>query len=189
MVDEDNSEIEVWSPEDDTTSYYGEKDAVFNHQAHINQSYLNIIASLSEEMCEGFWQEKTDEKGNSTLIHFPDNRKKAIECIRTLKNLVTPDIEGTDYMKKVNVLVTEGDELLDKMIQKQKSWWCGLNQGEKKDDKAYHPYVMMETLYPQGVFFQEYMLNLVDIYREIFVEIGRAVAHHTKYFRREEVYG
>jgi len=117
----DDNDFDVIEPGSDGFSFG--KDGEFSHQLCVFKSFSRAQDCLSQEMKEGFSETKQDNAGNIMTVIHPDSRRQAIEAILTLKNVMIADIDKTDFKKEIDELIKLGEDIYDKQIKKQKTFY------------------------------------------------------------------
>lgn len=177
-------DIEIIEPGTDGFSF-GDK-ADFSHQMCVYKSFTRAQDCLAQEMREGFSETRQDPAGNIMTVIHPDSRRQAIEAVITLKNVMIADLKDTDYDDKINKLISEGEELYDKEIKKQKIFFDAYPRHNKKPVEDFIPFVKSETLFDKGPFYHSYLIGLVYVYRQIFEQLELCLSAR-KYFKKQKI--
>lgn len=161
---------------------FGQNNEVLSHSALVMTAYQKVINVLVKEKREGFWEHKTDKFGNQISVYFPDARKETIEAIKTLKDVMINDLQGTEYLKEIEKLEKELDEKLDYFIECHNKWFNSLVNVDKKKYQmvGYAP----NRLHSKSSLYQEYMVWAVDVYRDIFQQLELCLATK-KYLKKD----
>jgi len=183
MAEEKGDGLEFANP-DDMLAY--SKDLTFSHQYLVMRVYQKAQDALAIEMVRGFWDFKYDRVGNPIKVYFPDTRRAAIEAIKTLKNTMIADLKGSsEHKKAIDELEKKEKGLFQEKLTKQKTWFISLGMEGQQRYRGEHIGFNFETLSEQSNFYDDYVENLLNVYREIFEQLELCLAER-KYFKRQQ---
>lgn len=163
----------------------GGKQEQFNHQLLVQEQYRRTQMSLSVEMRESYTIEKRDKIGNISYEKIPDSRKACIECVKTLYNTMIADIKGTEFKNKISELFNKEKDLSVNYANQQKTFIISLSKLSQKQIMQYNHITKPDVFIENWGFYNRYLNELVDIYREIFMQLELAL-EELKYYRREK---
>ena len=155
----------------DTDNFGFSKSDAFSHQALVMLALRKCLESGSTELRLGWFNEKTDKQGNTTLTYIPDTRKAFIESVKSLLMIVACDLD-TEADKKINDLQESINKKKGELIQKLDNSWNTIGE----DGRAIYSSKNKEHIlgfldYPQ---FQQDFINFeIDVRREMVAEISR----------------
>lgn len=180
--------IDVPEVKDITGDSFYKKDQEFSHPALVHKAFDRCRELLSREMREGHMELVTDVNGVSTQIYYPDNRLESIEAIKTLKNVMIADLEGTKWKEKIDKLLNEVDKIKEKWVEQQLKWFEEMEYEQQqlylRNNAALPACLNSGTLYPKEIFYQEFINERVLIYRRIFECLEMCIAS-IKYFKKQ----
>lgn len=169
----------------DTEEYRSQKDQEFSHQALVMIATKKVLEYGCQELVVGYYSTEEDLKGKKKIVYKQDTRKALIESIKTLRMVMICDFD--EDAKKTLIKTPSKDEndkeqkpkpetnLMDKLnkqktfwLGEQKTWWESGTDGQRqtlmKDGKGVVDGYFNTTLQ----FYQQYLLEELEIYREIF---------------------
>jgi hypothetical protein len=182
-MDPNESDFELVEPNAETG--FGKKGTDFSHELLVYQAYVTVIKSLAQEMTPGYWETKRDKLGNMLSYYVPDKRKTAVEAIITLKNCMIADIHATTYQTKIKELMEKADEEYKTQLDAQKNWYNTLRFTDPRKEE-YKIYVDSGYFNDKGIFYQNYILNKLEVYRKIFEQLEMCL-NARKYFKKNKV--
>jgi len=156
--------LEIGEP---TQNMFSKSNSEF-HSSLVFAQYQRVQEALSEEMVEGFWEEKADNLGNVKPIYHRDTRRIAIERILTLKNTMINDLVKSKLKTKVNEIIKKADELFKTSLENQKKWWNGLTPPLKHDFQKKNSGFIYTLLNSSSLFYHQYLTEVITIYRDLF---------------------
>jgi hypothetical protein len=146
----------------------------FSHSVLVMTAVSRCSNFLAREMCEGYWNEKVDKHGNITRFYVNDTRKMFIGAVKSLMYLldgVDDDRDLKPLQEQIDNIKKEISELKNKyLLMEAKDW--------ETAPRVIRDIRMQQGLrYRAGIFCSklpyenEYILNLVDLYEQIFVRL------------------
>lgn len=192
-------DLEVMDVED----YRSGKDQEFSHQALVMMATRKIIEYGCQELVPGYYNTEEDNKGKTKIVYKQDTRKAFIESVRTLRMIMICDFDE-DAKKKLSP-ISEKDKkekpkeaeenLLNKIQQRkdywmeeQKKWWDQFTDGQKREMARQGQQVMEGYFNMNLPFFQQYFLEELEIYREVFEELTQLTSRK-KFYTSEKFEG
>lgn len=171
----------------DVENYRGDTENQFSHEALVMTVLRKVLESGSEEMREGYWNEKSDKFGNPQRVYVADTRKVFTEAVKTAKMFITPDFDET---ASINIKKIEDDlkKNYDKLVELE------------KEDIENAPNILKNARRSRGIYFrdgflnkglpyyQEYIEMEVEAYREIATELNK-LAQRLGYYKEEWLEG
>lgn len=157
----------------------------FSHQLSVQKAYYKVEENLAKEMVEGMWTEIRDKHGNTKSIYLNDTRRESIEAIKTLKNVMIADLQGTIYLQKIRILLNRIDRIKESLLQEQINWWENLPYVNKKDYLKNHKSFNPRYLYDKLPYYHDNLNKQVDIYRRIFEQLELCLAER-KYLKKSK---
>ena len=132
--------------------------------------FMNIrkcIEAGCDEMREGYFNIKYDKFNNPIKTYISDTRKIFIECVETLKNILTPEIEEEDIIKIKEIFKNIEREYKKFCEQEKKDWNDAKNNLKSswinKGISFREGYLNKELPY-----YEDYMEEKVKNYRKLF---------------------
>lgn len=115
-----DDEIEIIDQDD-----YGDNYKVFNHQTLIMNVMAKIIEASNHELRSGWFNEKTDVRGNISRIYIEDTRFKFVNIIKSALAIMECDFdkEATD---NIEGLLDSLEETKKRVLKEQWDWWESL---------------------------------------------------------------
>lgn len=167
--------VDVFEPDDITM--FG-KEAEFNHPALVTIAYHNVLKTGAEEMRKGYWETKPDKFGGSNMKWNEDTRQKYINSVETLKNCMIAKFDK-EAQTKITKLKEQSKQLKEKAKVEEEMWYSRLPIQIKRTI-SHIPGHLNKDL----IFSQNYVDDLVWIYREMFEEIEKLLSR-TKYLKKK----
>ena len=165
----------------DVEDYRSGKHQDFSHQTLVMMAMKKVIEYGCQELIPGYYNTEEDNKGRTRIIYKQDTRKAFIESVRTLRMIMICDFDDETTKKLIlNNKDSKPDEnLMDKLqsrkkfwIDKQKEDWDKLTDGQKRQMTSKGLGVMDDYFNTNLPYFQNYFLEEIEIYREIFEELN-----------------
>jgi len=142
---------------------------------------------MSQEMIEGFWEQKLDKFGNIKSFYHPDTRMQVIESVTTLKNTMIADISDSDYETEIESIFETINALWEDYHSKQQEWWKTCSNKFKQYylsiNKNFNPLFFDKN----SPFYQEYINDKLSAYRRVFEQLELCLAKDLRYFKRGRV--
>jgi len=166
-MSEEEDNIEVLEPE--TYATHGE--ALSPSQIVLSAMHKCIEAG-SQEMKEGHTVMKRDKFGNQLPIYLPDTRLVFIECIETYKMTMGAhlDKEAEDKLKEITIKL---NETFNKYLFMEAEEWKRASVVVQNDWRRRGIVLIPGKLNKQMSYYNEYLLDKVQIYRELYVELDK----------------
>lgn len=174
-MQEEESAFEVYEPGE---LEYG-KHEEFSYENLITIAFRGCIKSGQEEWIKGYWETKTDKRGNPTNEYKPDSRKVHINSIRTLKNVMIRYFDPL-AVTEIRNLEHLDEDTKQKYIKLEQEWYDSLQQ--QKKSKTYH---IKGSLCQDYNFYHDYLDEKLEIYIAIFEHISLLI-ERTKDFKKED---
>lgn len=156
----------------DIENFVSDKEQQFSHQDLVMRSMRKCLEVGCREMRSGWFNQKTDRKGNTSLVYIDDTRKHFIEAVKTTEMIMDCDLDA----KAINKIKKIKEKLKEEFLK-----LCAI---EKVDWDTAHPNVRQQR-WRDGIYFQsvklhpdlphakEYIDIEVEAYREIFKELTK----------------
>lgn len=165
----------------DTEEYRSSKDQEFSHQVLVMIATKKVLEYGCQELIAGYYSTEEDLKGKKKIVYKQDTRKALIESIKTLRMVMICDFDETATKKLIASKKDEekpDENLMDKLnkqkqfwLNEQKRWWESCTVGQQqmlvKNEKGVIEGYFNTTLQ----YYQQYLLEELEIYREIFEEL------------------
>jgi len=155
----------------DVESYGGGKDQAFSHQVLVMIAMKKCIEYGTMEQVPGMYLTEQDKKGNTKVIYRQDTRRAFIESVRTLKMVMICDFDK-DAKTKINELIHKTNTRKKELITEQENWWEGLKPAERNFYLQKGFEMTKGSFNTQLPFFQNYLSEELQIYREIFEQLS-----------------
>jgi len=143
----------------------------FNHQVLVMKSLLKCIEAGSQEMRPGWYNDKTDNQGNTITTYIEDTRKKFVETVKSAKMIMICDFDEeaeTNIKELEETLSNKYNELL---TQQTKNWnILPKNSQENYTKKGMG--VIPGIFNPALPFYQRYCEMELEVYRKICEELS-----------------
>lgn len=190
----DNDDFEVLDVED----YKNGKNQEFSHQSLVMMAMRKAIEYGCQELIPGYYNTEEDNRGKVKIVYKQDTRKAFIESVRTLRMIMVCDFDD-DAKKKLIKSKKESEDpeenLMDKIqarknfwLEEQKKWWDNFSEGQKNILVKQGMQVMEGYFNMNLQFFQQYFLEELEIYREIFEELN-LLTKRLKFYESERAEG
>ena len=156
----------------DVDSYQSDKFQVFNHQALVMNILNKCIEAGTHEMRQGWYNEKTDQRGNVTRTYIEDTRLKFVSCVKTAMAVMS-----CDYDEQAEETI---DEYLDelevekkKLLKQQSDWWNSLPMKPKGTVVSMYGEIQNNFFNESLGWWQIYVELERECYNAIFQELGK----------------
>lgn len=154
----------------DTENYTGSKDASFSHEVLVMRVMNKCIESGCREMRSGWFNTKIDKNGNIIRTYIEDTRKQFIESVKSAEMIMYCDFD--DPIKNpIKKLKEDVKEKYKELCKDEWKYWeqlpMSLNNSLTKEGIIFRA----DKLNRRLPFFQDYVEEEVEIYREILKEL------------------
>lgn len=192
----EDEEIEIL----DVENYQSEKNQEFSHQALVMAAMKKVLEYGCQEMIEGYYSTEVNEKsGKTKILYRQDTRKAFIESVKTLRMVMICDFDDEAGKKLLPNKEQEKDKLPESLITRlnvRKQHWIGeedkawnsISDGQQKQLKEKGMGHMEGYFNMQLPYYQQYFLEELEIYREIFEELTK-LTKRLKFYARERAEG
>lgn len=166
----------------DVDDYQSGKNQEFSHQSLVMTAMRKVLEYGCQELVAGYYNTEEDNRGKVKIVYKQDTRKAFIESVRTLRMIMICDFD--DEAKK-KLIPSKKDEknpeenVMDKLqdrknfwLGEQKKWWDQFTEGQKKVLIQKGMQVMEGYFNLNLQYFQQYFLEELEIYREMFEELN-----------------
>ena len=166
----------------DVEDYRAEKNNEFSHQGLVMAAMRKVIEYGCQELIQGYYSTEPDPKtGKTKVIYKQDTRKAFIESVRTLRMIMICDFDK-DATDKLIAMKTKAEKVegnvMDKLNEQktkymgeQKKWWDSLSDGQRSQAERAGMSVIDRYFNTNLPFYNQYFLEELEIYREIFEEL------------------
>jgi hypothetical protein len=162
----------------------GGKDEPLSHSQLVAIAMKKCLDARAKEMREGYTTIKRDKFGNQLPIYIPDTRKEFIECIEALKMVMGVDLDD-DASKRIEKIDQDLKKKFEEYIKLEENEWLNANPMIRKEWSRLGR-VHMQGKLSQGLsYFNEYLLDKVLAYTQIYIEFDKR-AKELGYFKEEE---
>lgn len=150
---------------------FSHKDNAFSHSVLVMSAMRKGLENGSKEMRRGWFNEKSDPKGNTTKTYIEDTRKAFVETVKTCEMVMASDLdeEAVNELTKLK----EGLKSYKKELAKlNDASWESLPEYKKIE------YINQGNKHIKGfltspILKEEFDKFEIDMYREIFAELTR----------------
>lgn len=125
-MDNDSGDFEIGNVE----NFGGGKDQEFSHSSLVMSAMKKCLEAGTKEMREGWFNERTDQKGNQIKTYIEDTRKAFIESVRSLKMIMAGDLD-IEALKKIRKYMKRIKDKEKELIDYDNSVWDKLTPSEK----------------------------------------------------------
>lgn len=151
---------------------YGDGDQKFSHTILVMKAMRKCLEAGAKEMIAGYFNEKSDARGNTIRIYIEDTRNAFIESIKTLEMVMECDLDA-DSEEKLKEINEKLKETYDELIVKEFEYWKDLSKNELRKMNNNNLYYQKDTLNINLNFYQEYIEKQVETHRKIFKELNK----------------
>jgi len=156
----------------DVEGYRGNKDQQFSHQALVMRSMSKCIELASKEMHAGYFDERSDNKGNVTHVYREDSREAFIESVKTIEMVMACDMDPV-AVEEIGKIKEEINKIKDVYLNAEREYWENMKPNVR-NSMIGRGYAYQTGLFNKDFrFFHEYKKIEVDLYREIFKELSK----------------
>lgn len=152
-------------------------EGVFSHENLVAMAYHKCINSCAQEMRKGFWKNAADKNGKETLTYFPDTRQEFIQCVDTLRIVMSSDVDDSAKTIIKNIATELGTKKKE-LINAEDTWWNALPYVQRM--KVPHIKGHFNTDLP---YYHAFINDTLEKYKDMFAEL-EMVLKRTKYFRK-----
>lgn len=156
----------------DVDSYGNEKNGAFSHQVLVMKAMHKCIDSGSVEMRSGWFETKHDRSGNTSRIYHEDSRLTFISSIETCMMIMECDLDG-EAEEEIKNLLKQKEELKTKLLNDEANEWNALYPVIKSKLISEGRGYIKGYFNKDKMFYQIYLDECVNIYREIFKSLTR----------------
>jgi hypothetical protein len=156
----------------DVETYQPQKDNIFSHQSLVMSAMKKALDNGSKEMRPGYFQFKQDKSGNLIRTWIEDTRKSFVESVETILMVMSCDIDETSE-KELNNLYDELKERKKYYLNLEQTEWSQLNNLIKGNLQSNGKGTIPGTFNIEKRFYQMYLDEQVEIYRQIFMCLTR----------------
>jgi hypothetical protein len=162
-------------------NFFSQKNQEFSHESLVMIAMRKVLEFSCGELIHGYYETQTDDKGKTKIVYKQDTMKAFIESVRSLRMVMLCDFD--DVAIKNLIASKKGNEkpetnLIDKLkerkefwISQQEYWWSKLSDGMKKSYIEKGEHVIDGYLNVNLPFYNQYFMEELEIYREIFEEL------------------
>jgi hypothetical protein len=161
-------EIEIGDVEDYSTP----QDKAFSHQVLIMTTMKKALENGAREMRAGWYQLKQDKNGNVLRTPIEDTRKTFIESVRTCEMAIESDIDDIARIE-LDELHNNEEDVKDYYLKLEEDEWKSLHQVTRRKLSDVGKTSIHGKFNIEKKYYQDYLEDLVDIYREIFKALTR----------------
>ncbi|HEA46176.1 MAG TPA: hypothetical protein ENH99_00120 [Candidatus Pacearchaeota archaeon] len=189
-----DNDIEILDVED----FRNTEDQQFSHQALVMMATRKVVEYGCQELVPGYYNTEEDNKGKVKIVYKQDTRKAFIESVRTLRMIMICDFDSnaneklksnkSDDQKPDENLMDKIQNRKDFWIKKQQSDWDQLTEGHKNQMKQQGKGIMEGYFNMNLPYFQNYFLEELEIYREIFEELTELTSR-LKFYKQDQSEG
>jgi len=184
MGDEDFN-LEVIGPES-LGNTWGKKNESFSHEQLTMMAYRQCVTSLSKEMKAGHNITTLDSNRKPVMVYVEDTRATAIESVKTLKNVMISDLQGTNFLKEMENLLKVVEDKRLYWLKEQWRWWVSLPSKTLQDYMKNNIYVREEYFASKLPYWDFYQDDTLEIYRKIFEQLELCLGK-IKYYKKGKV--
>jgi len=154
----------------DVDDYKNNESKEFSHQMLVMSVMRKAIEASAKEMRQGYYNEKVDRHGNTIRNYIEDTRKTFKECVETAIMIMICDFDkdATDNIKKHKDRLKVIKEDLFKLELKD---WTSVGRDVLKERLSKGIFFRDGYLNTNLPYYQEYLEESVEVYREIFKEL------------------
>ncbi len=158
---------------DEGENYRGRsKDEKYSHEVLVMLCMKRCLEAGNNEMRPGYFNTRTDQNGNTIKTYIEDTRKAFVESVKSLEMQMYCDLdqEAIDKIKEImQKLNTKFKNLCQKEFEEWNNITIKIRNERWKKGIFYHHSSLNTHLY----FYQEFIEQQVEHYREIFKELNK----------------
>jgi len=183
----------------DTEEYKSQEQTEFSHQGLVMMAMKKVVEYGCQEMIQGYYANEQDPKtGKTKVVYRQDIRKAFIESVKTLRMIMICDFD--DDAKKKLISSEKGDQtregnIMDKLkdaskkyMEQQKEWWEKSTEGQKRSYTTQGMGVIDGYLNMNLPFYNQFFMEELEIYREIFEELTM-LTNRLNFYEGKHYYG
>lgn len=153
-----------------------------------SEIYSKCLGALSEELQEGFWEQKTNGKGETISVYHIDQRLKIKECVLTLVSFLKYDLEKRpELLKEIEEVIDRIEEYKEECLQKQINWFDNLHVEVQRNWVKSR--FIRDILNEYSPFYHQFLKDSVEGYRRIFELCDKVIRDVHKDFSGDEFMG
>lgn len=156
----------------DVENYRGGKTEEFSHSAIVMSAMRKCLDAGCVEMRKGYITTKRDKFGNELPIYIPDTRLIFIECVETLRMVMGEDLD-IETEKKLKMVDDDLEKIFNTYLNFQRKEWDTASLSVKNEWKRQNRFVIDDKLSQGFSYYDDYILDKVNRYREIYIVIGK----------------
>ena len=151
----------------DVENYTSNKDGGFSHQALVMKAMTKALDCSSKEMKAGWFSNRIDKQGNTIRVYEEDTRLSFISSVESCLMVMACDLDdiAKEELKK---LFDQKEKIKNDMIKEEDDEWNKLNPVIKQKMVTMGKGNLKGYLDKDKRFYQLYIEECVNIYREIF---------------------
>jgi hypothetical protein len=156
----------------DVENFGGGKDEEFSHSSLVMSSMKKCIESATHELRKGWFNTRTDNRGNTIKTYVEDTRKVFIESVRTALMIMACDLdkEAEDY---IDSCFEDIEKKRKELVIADDNAWNNLSKEYKiKNMKELGiQHISGHLTHPRLI--EELEAYELEVYRSILAELGR----------------
>ncbi|MAG26672.1 hypothetical protein CMI47_14115 [Candidatus Pacearchaeota archaeon] len=162
------------------------KDEQYSHQALIMFCMKQCAIAGKREMRAGYFNTRIDSSGNVIKTYIEDTRKAFIESVKNVKMFMDCDFDdkARENIKKIKDNLYK---VFKEFCQKEFEEWDNLPVKIRDERWGRGVYYHRGSLNTNLYFYQEFIEQQVEHYRQIFTELNQ-LASRRKFYTKE-IYG
>lgn len=162
----------------DMDNYRGDGKQIFSYEMLVMKALQNCIESGNHEMREGWYNESTDQFGNTKKFYIEDTRKKFIESVKTAYNLLKRHFDE-DAKNNTKELLDNLKDKKNELLNDQWKWYLNL----PPTPKEYYRGRVVQGIFNMDLgWYKKYVDEELETYRKIFEELMELI-------KREDDFG
>lgn len=164
-----DDDVDFIDPENYSGSNSGES---YSHKALIMASMRKVLEAGANEMRAGYFNEKTDRKGNVVLMYMQDTRKLFIEAVETLEMFMECDLdeEAKDKIKEIRESLKEKEK---EIVEQEANDWKNAPPLLLRQRMMKGIFFREGYLHPDLPYYQDLIEERIHHYRQIFKELNK----------------
>lgn len=151
----------------DTEEFSPESEQQFSHQKLVMKTMNKCLEAGCKEMRSGYYNNKEDKHGNMIITYVEDTRKTYIECVETLEDVMSCDLDK-DVKKEIKKIKKNLNEEYKKLCLSEKEDWEKLNYIIKKGRWKNGVTYQVGRLNKQLLYYHDYIEEQIRAFRMIF---------------------
>lgn len=150
---------------------FSHKNNSFSHSILVMSAMRKGLENGSKEMRPGWYNERTDAKGNMIKTYVEDTRKAFIESVKTCEMIMACDLDK-EAEDKISQLKKDIKDFQDDLIKLNDESWNSLPEYKKSEYKVQGSRHIKGFL-TSPILKEEFIKFEINIYREIFGELTK----------------